>query len=103
MLVGLDGGGVLPAAGDGGGALPTVGDGSGELPEVDDPSLLEVVGMAEFETFKEISAEIDTPSESCKSAVNEKAPGAVGVPDRAPAVEFSERPGGISPFATLQE
>jgi hypothetical protein len=73
------------------------------VPALDEPSLEEVVGIAEPETLKESCAEADRPSESCKLAMNENVPDAVGVPARVPPVEFSERPGGRSPSDTLQE
>jgi hypothetical protein len=74
------------------------------VPALDEPSLEEVGGIvAGSETLKESSAEADRPSESCKLAMNEKVPGAVGVPATVPTVEFSERPGGRSASATLQE
>lgn len=73
------------------------------VPPLNEPPLEEVVGVAESETLKESCAEADRPSESCKLAMNENVPGAVGVPARVPLVEFSERPGGRSPSDTLQE
>jgi len=73
------------------------------VPALDGASLDAVVDVAESETLKESSAEIDCPSESCKAAMNEKVPGAVGVPVTVLAVGSSARPGGRSPSATLHE
>ena len=73
------------------------------VPALDEPLLEEVVGVAEPETLKESSAEADMPSESCKLAINEKVPGAVGAPETVPTVEFSERPGGRSASSIVQK
>lgn len=79
---------------EGGGALVGLEGDGGVFSALDEPLLDEVVGVAELETLKESSAAPESPSESCKLAVNEKLPGAVGVPDRVPAIESSDRPGG---------
>ena len=73
------------------------------IPTLDEPSLEELVDVGESEILKESFTKVDEPLESCKLAVNENVPGAVGIPVNVPPAEFSERPGGRSPSDTLQE
>lgn len=86
-----------------GGVLVGLEGDAGIVPASDEPSLEEIVGGADSDTLKESSAEADRPLESCKLAMNENVPAAVGIPDRMPPAESSERPGGRSLPRTLQK